>query len=423
MLLPADRRRWFEAGCRTAAVLVLAGMLYRALIPSEDSARAESRNAAISELTRVSVNDLPSRIHFDLDGIPSPTQRAWQRALRGAGSKISWSGNLEPIAISIRPVAAPSAQSIVTATSFGPSAALLRDDISTIDSASGGRPLISASLPIASGRVRVVSGNDSAYATASDSAALKSILVIGKANWETKFVLAALEEAGWKTEAAISVAPSIAVTQGSIATIDTAHYSAVVALDESADSRAASIRTFVRSGGGLILGDAAARTTAFTALRVSEPGSPPRASTGDTVTRALSAFAPLRVGSDAIAVEQNKGMVSVAAKRVEFGRVIQIGYADTWKWRLQGPARGIDEHRDWWSHLLAQVAHASRSGVADGAGDPAPYSDLVNVAGLPSAQPQLSKPLSRSSSELLWMLGLFTLLLVEWASRRLRGAR
>jgi hypothetical protein len=107
---------------------------------------------------------------------------------------------------------------------------------------------------------------------------------------------------------------------------------------------------------------------------------------------------------------------------MEMGRVVQIGFAETWRWRLQGPAGAINDHRNWWLHLVAQVARVSRPGL-DMPGDPAPYTDLIDVAGFPSAAPSIAKPLSGGSSEIVWMLALMTLLLAEWTSRRLRGAK
>src|SRR6185503_15174723 len=105
-----------------------------------------------------------------------------------------------------------------------------------------------------------------------DSVMLHKVLVIGDAGWESKFVVAALEEAGWKVDAFIRVAPTVDVTQGSAAVIDTARYSAVVALDGAASPYASRIIEFARTGGGVVLAPPAASLDAMAALRAGAVG-------------------------------------------------------------------------------------------------------------------------------------------------------
>jgi hypothetical protein len=109
------------------------------------------------------------------------------------------------------------------------------------------------------------------------------------------------------------------------------------------------------------------------------------------------------------------------------GRVVQAGYRDSWRWRLEG-APGA--HRAWWSALASAVAYAPTALVPSTptalSADPAPYAGLVDAIGTPTpragggaAVPDPGVPLAR------WplFLAILGLLLLEWASRRARGAR
>lgn len=423
MRLPVKGREWFEAGLRATAALLVAILAYRTLFPETVAAPATSV-ATISDLAPLSRQAAPAHLRFAIDAIPTSTQRAWQDALRSAGSTVSWSGSLKPVVIAARPIASPAGGYTVTGYSSANAAMIFRDDISIIDSVPRQAQARSIMVPIASGRVRAVVDSDSAYTYLSDSVILQRILVIGKAGWETKFVLTALEEAGWKTDAVISVAPAVTVSQGTVATIDTTHYSAVVALDESAASRASAITSFVKSGGGLVIGNAAARSESFAALRVSAPsGAQGNVLIADTITHQSAPFNAISLSSQAVALETRRGSAAVAAKRVDFGRVIQIGFSDTWRWRMQGNAESALEHRGWWSHVLSQVVRTQRANADNRPTDQSPYTGLIDVAGYPVPSVTGSRPLSQRSNETLWLSVVCALLLAEWTSRRLRGAR
>src|ERR1019366_3377028 len=80
--------------------------------------------------------------------------------------------------------------------------------------------------------------------------ALHPVLVVGRAGWEAKFAVAALEERGWTVEARLFVAPGADVTQGSRGAIDTSRYAAIVALDTTLGAVAASVAWVGRGGGG-----------------------------------------------------------------------------------------------------------------------------------------------------------------------------
>ncbi len=423
MRLPANRRHWLETACRTAAFAIVALLLFRSLHSDKTGTPSEGRAVGISDMARVTKENVRGPLHFALRGTPAQTERAWQRAIREAGSEISWSGQLTPIAIATRPISSPLGGHMVSVGAPQQTRLLLRDDISIIDSLETSNGVATFLIWAGAGTVRAVVGRDSAFSTLSDPSGLRRVLVLGKAGWETKFLVTALEESGWNVDARIAVAPNVVVNQGT-ATIDTAQYAAVIALDESAALRARDISAFVRSGGGLVLGPYAARSEAFAGLRISLPRSiPENLDTGDPVSHSTSRFAALQLPPDAVPIERIRDGVSVAAMRVAFGRVIQIGYTETWRWRLQGNVLGKSEHADWWTQILSQAAFTNRSTSTHALADPAPYADLVDIAG-PAVTPIRSpKPLTSHPGQLIWILLLLALLVTEWASRRLRGAR
>lgn len=422
MRLPADRRAWLETACRSAALLTLAFLVFRALVPAVQTGGDTRSDAALTDLSDLTRSNA-AQVHFVLTGMPTQVQRSWQRSLHAAGSEISWSGDLRPITIAARPVAAPDGGYIVTATAPENSVVIFRDDISVLDSVSVKSGTAATSIAVASGTVRAVIAGDSAGVVLRDSLALRRLLLFGKAGWESKFVATALEEAGWRVDAVIALSPGVSVNQGAASSIDTARYSAVVALDESAASRAREISSFVRSGGGLVLGEDAARSDAFSQLRVAPPAPPnsARAISPDTILRSLTPFSALRILPDAIALERRGRDVAVAARRVDFGRVIQIAFADTWRWRMQGNSGSLIDHRDWWSGIVSQVAYTERLGQSAATMDQAPYADLVSIAGPSSPRPTGAKTFSDGPGEVFLFLVLFALLLTEWTSRRLRG--
>lgn len=425
MRLPADRRQWLEAVCRAGAFSLILFMIYRAIVPPKQSAPQDAIVAQIADLRALTGEAPASEIHFKLEGTPTAMERAWQSALRSVGSTITWSGNSRPIVLSGKPDASPDRGHTLSGYAAQDSVITIRDNISVIDSVSNHTRFVTLPVAVSSGRVRAVAGRDSASVALLDSTLLRSVLVIGRAGWETKFAIAALEEAGWKTDALVFVAPAVTTTQGTVASIDTAHYSAVVAIDGSAASRAREINSFVRSGGGLILGETAARLQSFAPLRVSSRVPSPRQTSmdGDTVSRASAPFTRLDIRPTAVAIERRGSDITVAAMRVDFGRVIQIGFADTWRWRMQGSQQSLVDHRDWWSGHVADVAYAPRISNTAAGNDGAPYADFVSIAGLPLTILPSAGRVGESSSELIWILLLFGLLMTEWTSRRLRGAR
>ena len=311
------------------------------------------------------------------------------------------------------------------------SKAEIADEAGVIDSIQSSEAGVS--LTVASAVRRLVGrvANSTATTIPRDSILLRRVLVIGSAGWESKFVVAALEESGWKVDAFIRVAPGIEVTQGSIASIDTVRYSAVVALDNSVAPYAERIVAFARNGGGVVLGPGAAAVAAIAPLRsggVGEASAPAQvANVSGSITRGTLVMAPIiQPRSDAIPLERRSETVALAARRFGAGRVVQSGYEDTWRWRMAGAESSVRDHRGWWTEVVSNVAYAPRVVLLNRMldTDDAPVADLVSALGPPRDQADVARGGLNPSHWAAWLFALVLLALtVEVASRRLRGAK
>lgn len=398
MPLRAKVRVRLEQVLRGVVIVALGLMLWQSLRPQTESGGAAITGAlGGGALRRWSASaTAPRTIQARLDSMPSPLERAWLAALRGAGSDVSWSGDLTPLMIDAQPIAAPTGGTRAIIATPRASPVVLADEIGPIDTVRPQNSGATLTLRVIPDRLTARSGHTIASTIQPDSVALRRVLVIGAAGWESKFTVAALEEEGWRVDALIRVAPGIDVTQGSPSPIDTAHYSAVIALDSTASPDASRIISFVRSGGGVILEPAAASLASMSALRT---------------TSAVSL--PI------------KGPASIAAKRIGAGRAIQIGRDDSWRMRMTNDD-GVADHRRWWTELVSNVAYAPRTPrVTTGStinGDPAPFADLVARIG-PASSNQISRLSPTSVNMSVWLFGLLAAALIgEVVSRRTRGA-
>ena len=389
------------------------------------SARGVAALAKWSQLAKA-----PARIQVRLDSVPLPLERAWLGALAGAGSDVIWSGDLPSLMIDAQPVVSPTGGTRVVIAAPSGSFVVTSDDVGVIDTVravGGGASLTLASVP---DRLTARMKGSVASTSPGDSVVLHKVLVIGNAGWESKFVVAALEEEGWKVDAFIRVAPGVQVTQGSAASIDTSRYSAVVALDGTAAPYANRIIEFARSGGGVVLTPEAASLDAIASLRAGAVGrATPEAraiqAAGSVNLGTLSLAPVTSLRSDAVALERRTGSVAVAARRFRAGRTIQLGYEDTWRWRMGGGDQAVRDHRIWWTEVVSKVAYAPRvtRATAIAATDAAPMTGLVAAIG-GMTQSAATSILSGTPPD--WTIWLFVLLALglvgEVASRRLRGA-
>ena len=357
-----------------------------------------------------------------------PVYRDWLAAERASGRAVSWSGSIQPVAIEVDPVVDPAGgERILVAAPPGP--VRLSDSLGVLDSTSAGGGGAGFETGAVRGAVEVLVSGQRAVAIPRDSIAARRIAVFGRPSWETKFVMTALEERGWRVDARIPLTPDTAVVQGTPFRLDTAEVAAVVALDGAAEREAASIRRFVAQGGGLVLGAEAAKLPAFASFRAGAPGTritpvelePP----ADDPRRGLALLPVTRLDARAVVLEQSRGSVALAGRRSGLGRVIQLGYEDTWRWRMAGAEGSVKAHRRWWTRLVGAVAYrATLPGVAPVSPHDAPLARTIARLG-PADSTRYSAPApppNRSTlTGLLFALALASLL-GEWASRRWRGA-
>ena len=129
---------------------------------------------------------------------------------------------------------------------------VLRDSIGVIDSI---RAATGASVE-ASDLVGRLTARQSSFSASSRLPARsdrRGVIVLGRAGWESRFVLAALGEAGWRVRGRLPVAPGVSVVDASLLPLDTARYDAVIALDSTAADLAPAITRFVAQGGGAVI--------------------------------------------------------------------------------------------------------------------------------------------------------------------------
>ena len=429
---PAERvRRVAELVLRATALAALAVLLWRALRPPT----AAGVSVAAGDLTRALERWTmagPAELRVVLDKAPDARTRDWIRALAHSGSRAQWAAS-RPIrgsAVIAEPASEPSGATRVRLAAAGGEPVSIGDAAGTLDTLSRGG---AAELELASvaGSVRASGATFTAATAARDSTALKPLLVLGAAGWESKFTIAALEERGWRVASRVRVAPNVEVTQGPLGAIDTARYSAVIALDSTAASSATAIARYAHDGGGVILAGASARIGGLSSIAPGDVGRRIAGVAGGVTSASprtgLGVFPVTSLVSDGVALESRASTVTVAARRVTAGRVVQTGYDETWRWRMAGGDEAAAAHREWWSRLAAAVAYAplvARVPAADEVIDETPLASLIDALGPPAPMDTRVAPASDGTrtTRFLFLLAVGALLL-EWASRRLRGAR
>jgi hypothetical protein len=432
MLSRAEMRVRVEQVLRGIVIVVLAVMLWQSLHEQRDSGGRILSARGIARAALADWSSLPNaagRIHVQLDSVPSNIERAWLGALAGAGSSVTWNGDLPSVMIDAQPIASPIGGTKLLVAAPSGSSVVMSDEVGVIDTLGSHDAGASVTLNAVADRLSARAKSSTASTVMRHSIVLRRILVIGEAGWESKFVVAALEEEGWNVDALIRVAPGVDVTQGSAA-IDTSRYSAVVALDAAASLYANRIIEFARNGGGVILGPGAASLDAMATLRAGAVGRSTSEThgvqSGGAVSLATLPLAPISsLRRDAIPFEKRGTAVAVAAARVGAGRVLQLGYEDTWRWRMSGGDGSVRDHRLWWTRLMSSVAYAPRTPrtTSTRSTDEAPMIGLVTAIGSATHVEARSRLSGNQSDSMVWLFVLLTLgLIAEIASRRMRGA-
>jgi hypothetical protein len=275
--------------------------------------------------------------------------------------------------------------------------------------------------------VRAGLGAYSASVAPPPATARRDVLVLGRASWESKFVQAALGEAGWRIRARQPVAPGVTVADAGLLPIDTTRYDVVVALDSTAADLAPAVARFVAAGGGLVAAGGATELASFRALLPARAGlrRPGRILLdADSVTRADLPLRPLgTLRDDAVILDRQSGGVASAVRRAGSGRVLAVGYDESWRWRMLGGAGGPAAHRAWWSRTVGLVAPergAERTTTPD---DAAPLASLVSALGPQAPAASRAARAGGDALPLALLVLVAAALLAETASRRFRGAR
>lgn len=437
-LLVSDRsRKTFERLLRVVATLTLLMLLAIVMQAARSQPIREAEGSAVPKsLALWSTREAPRQVHVSFNPAPTPEMRDWLGAIARAGTQISWDGIAPaPAALAVEPVADPWRPTRVWIAAPPESRVLLRDKLGVIDTAIVARVGARLVLPQLEGTLHAGNGKLEATSAERDSLLLRSVLILAQAGWEAKFTAAALEEHGWSVESRLAVSPDSDVRQGpERLLIDTARYAAVIALDSVADRYASQLARYVRAGGGLIAaGDAAALSSLATILPatvIDEPTLPgvfARRSGRDALS-----LAPLgRMKAGAVALEKReqqdgRDAFAAAAWRVGGGRTVQIGYQDIWRWRLAvANPEALQEHRQWWAQVVSAVAYAPRVPVLlEGRLEPTPLASHVEALGPATERITLRASLLDDPRLLNVLFAvLVAALLLEWASRRLRGAR
>src|SRR5205814_8878706 len=117
----------------------------------------------------------------------------------------------------------------------------------------------------------------------------------------------------------------------------------------------------------------------------------------DTIGLGTTGFYPVAaLKPDGIALDRRSGAVAVAARRVGAGRLLQVGYDDSWRWRMSGGPASEIAHRDWWSRVVAAVAYVPEvmPAAANVSGAAAPLAHLIDRLGpaRPIAKEKIPRP-------------------------------
>jgi hypothetical protein len=420
--MPSLRRR-LEIACRVGAFALLGWLLGTSIFPAP---RRVVERASTGELgARLAFWTRSPRgvsLHARLDAAPSPFVAAWLSALRHGGHAVSWSGSPAAMVAVAEPVVGPSGAVRVKVAAPANSRLTLADGAGTIDSARVADLGATFTVPLSVDSL-VVHANEQRLAVSRPPAVeRRAVLVVGDAGWEAKFVAGALEEAGWNVVTRFVVAPGVDVRAAAAPQIDTAHLAAIVAIDSSIAALGPAVQRFVEQGGGLVLAGASAGVRSVSPLAAGPVGPRLRrnVAASDTIGLGTTGFFPVAsVREDAVAIERRASSVAVAARRVGSGRVLQIGYDDSWRWRMAGGPGSEAAHREWWSRVVSSVAYAPAAGDGQARTFDAPLAALFARLGPPRPAPVAS----RDVDPRVLLALMLALLLVEWTSRRLRGLR
>ncbi len=425
----ADWRHVAEWTSRVALLTALALALWRSVHALRGDATTVTMRAAEpgDALARATMSDGVAAVDVDVNGTLTPRHLTWLSALRRADVQAHWSGSPPALAIAADRAREPVAPVLLRLVADSGARLIVADSVGAIDSVTAARGATLEASDVA-GTVSARRGSWSATTGVPARQERRDVLVLGRAGWESRFVLQALGEAGWHARARLPVAPGVTVTDASLLPLDTARYDAVIALDSSAADLATAVVKFVSQGGGVIAVGSALDIEPLRPLAPARAGAR-RAGRimleGDTLTRADLPLRPLgSVRPDAVILEHQPAGIAVAIRRAGRGRAAGVGYDESWRWRMQGGAGGAAAHRAWWSRMVGLVAPAREpaAGLAPASADAAPRAALVEALGPPSAATAGGSSRGSTRLPIVLLVLIAAFLLAETASRRFRGA-
>ncbi|CAN5911825.1 hypothetical protein BH11GEM1_BH11GEM1_13140 [soil metagenome] len=424
-----------RAELRVATEWVLRGALLASLGTAlwlsvwSAASSTDARSLVASRLGEQLVGVIADRrvqaVDVKVDVMPTRGDRALLVALRRAGVAVHWHDVPPALAIEAVRVREPDGRTRMLVSAGDSSAIVLSDSAGVLDTvrAHSGATIDATTIV---GGVRAQQGAFVARAsTSAAEAQLGAVLVLGRADWETKFVMSALSEAGWTVRASVPIAPTVSVRDDGVLPLDTARYDVVVALDSSAAEFGTAIARFVGQGGGLVASGAALGLESIRALAPGSAGNrlPGRILlAGDSVRPRDLPLRPLSLTrTDAITLDRQAAGVALVGRRAGMGRVLAVGYDESWRWRMLGGVSGLSAHRRWWSAAVGSVT-PERADVQAAGQDAAPLASLVTALGKPSPAASARSQQRRDVLPLLLLVLLAGCLLAETASRRFRGS-
>jgi len=400
---------------------------------------AVAPNGSIDLPPSVLLRSAAETLDVALAGVPDARLRATLRALRGSGHLVRLFAPrpLPALATAAEEEWRATGGTRIQLVSSDSALASLGDAAGLIDSvhiaAAGLQPRsgpLQGALAVDAGAVRAFVAPLVAGAPAT-----ARVLVLGDATWESRFLVASLEEAGWPVDAGLTLAPRVTITQGVPPLPSRARHALVVILPGASPVAVSRLPGFVRDGGGLVIVGESSRIPALAPLRAGSPGESIAGELGAEASAAprrgldLVPIASQAAGS--VVLERRDGVLAVAARRVGAGRVVQVGYANSWLWRMAGGDDAPIAHRRWWTSLLASAVPLSApvSRIMTAAESDtltaAPVAALASALGLPTVRDAgvtSSRRDVRASLDLRWLLcaGLVSLV-ASWVLRRWRG--
>lgn len=418
-----------EGLLRATLLAALVVSLWQSMRPVRS--RAYTRDVAARTLDAEFKRALSAadRVAFALtvDATLSRADRDAIVALRRAGVPVHWQGSVPPLALEVVRRREPDARARLMLVGGGNDPVTLADSagpLETVRAATG----ITVDVGTLVGAVRAQRKRFEARSRVPAPTPRRAVLVLGRASWESKFVMAALTESGWLVRASIPAAPGVDVRDDGLLPLDTARYDAVVALDSSAAHLGAAIARFVAQGGGLVVGSSALAIDPIRQLAPARAGDRIAGRillANDTVTTADLPLRPLgTLRSDALSLRREAPGPALVARRSGLGRVLAVGYDESWRWRMLGGASGLAAHRAWWSRAVGSVAPARVDDAIATDGDAAPRATLIEALG-PASPSVVTGEHSLGDARLPFILLVVAVaaLLAETASRRFRGAR